>query len=103
MTEIYLLLGIVGAGMWFWFDSLRARERATELARRSCTRDDLQFLDGTVMLGGLRLRRVDGRVGLLRIYVFAFTADGTSRRFGYVSMLGTRVLQIELDSEQLAS
>ena len=41
-----LILGLLLLG-WFWLDSLRARELATEICRAACRQRDLQFLDQT--------------------------------------------------------
>ena len=61
------LLGFLalGAIVWYWFDSLKAREIGVDAARRACAREGVQFLDETVVGQGLRLARDDdGRVVL---------------------------------------
>ena len=39
---------VIAAGIFFWLDSLRARERALNAGRAACERYHLQFLDDTV-------------------------------------------------------
>jgi len=89
-------LGLLAALLWLWQDSLRAREAATRAAKRDCMRADLQFLDGTVVLGGWRLRRNDGgKLRLHRLYYFDYTDSGDDRQRGYVSLIGRRVELVE--------
>lgn len=89
---IVVLLGI------FWMDSLRAREAATRAARDACERMEVQFLDDTVALVKLRLRRDRrGRARLERTYGFELSIDGASRSRGHVLMLGRRVDTLHLE------
>ncbi len=86
------------AGGWFWYDSLRARERAVALGRQACARDHLQFLDETVLCTRTRpARGADGRVRLRRMYRFEFSDDGVHRRAGHLVLLGTALESLELD------
>jgi hypothetical protein len=85
---VFLLAALV----WLWFDSMRARERALVLGKRSCERDGLIFLDETVECVSLRLARNDeGRMVLRRTYGFEFSDTGNNRRSGSVVMLGGEV------------
>ena len=84
-----LVLVAGAAGGWFWYDSLRARERAVGLGREACERDRLQFLDETVLCTRTRpARGADGRVRLRRMYRFEFSDDGVNRRTGHLVLLG---------------
>jgi len=47
MWEGFALAAIAALG-WWWYDSMRARERALATAGAACARDGLQFLDETV-------------------------------------------------------
>lgn len=99
-----LLIGIVCAAafVWFWQNSLSARERANRAATDACTRMHLQFLDGTVAFARLRLARNDrGQLSLRRTYVFDYTATSIERRQGFVVLLGTRVESLGFESEQM--
>jgi hypothetical protein len=87
-----LTLILLGAAvLWFWQDSLAARESANAAAKEACTRLGLQFLDGTVAFARLALVRVDGRLQLRRTYVFDYTATSIERRQGFVLLTGRRV------------
>ncbi len=45
---------VIVAGIAFWVDSLRARERALAAGRRACERYGVQLLDETVQFARLR-------------------------------------------------
>ena len=51
------LLAVFGGLAWFWWDGLKKRERAVGAARRVCAQAGVQFLDDSVALRRLRLRR----------------------------------------------
>ncbi|MCK7574719.1 MAG: DUF3301 domain-containing protein [Chromatiales bacterium] len=62
-----------GIGLWFWRDSLGAREQARAASSRACQQSGVQLLDDTVALERLWWRRDrDGRLKLERLYVFEF-------------------------------
>jgi len=96
-SHVVLLLGLAACG-WFWYDSMRARERAVHLGRNVCARDGLQFLDETVLCTRTRpARDADGHVRLRRMYKFEFSDDGMHRRAGSMVLLGARLESIELE------
>lgn len=100
MLDFFDILWIllIGFALWFWSDSLRARERAIRVARRACREADVQLLDETVALARMRPARNDeGRMTLARLYRFEFSVVGDERRTGYVSMRGVRVDHAQLD------
>jgi len=81
-----------------WVEALRGRELALRAGARACSRLDLQFLDETVALVGLRPRRgADGRVRLRRTYGFEFSVDGVNRYAGRIVVFGRSVESVQLD------
>src|SRR5512145_870989 len=82
---------LAAAVLWFWQDSLVARESANTAAKEACNRLSLQFLDGTVAFARLALVRVEGRLKLRRTYVFDYTATSIERRQGFVLLTGRHV------------
>lgn len=93
MTLVYaVLLGAAVLGYHF-YNSLHAKELATHAARETCRRQDLQLLDGTVVLQEVRLARLQGALGwkIQRRYCFDYTTDGVRRQSGFVLLLGLRV------------
>ena len=96
MIEV-LLLVLLAALAWLWWDSLQAREVAVAAARAACLAEGLQFLDDTVGIAGIKpARNEDGRLQLQRRYEFEFTDTGTHRMKGDIVLLGSRVLQLDL-------
>jgi len=85
-----LLLG------WFWLDSLRARELATGICRAACERRNLQFLDQTVALRRLSVRRTPAGLRLRRVYSFDFSEEGIGRRNGYLALVGLELEELSL-------
>lgn len=77
-----LLLG------WFWLDTMRAREIATEICKTACRQRELQFLDQTVALRRLGLAWPPEGLRLRRVYRFDFSEEGVGRRSGYLVMRG---------------
>ncbi len=87
-----LFLALIGGALWFWLDSLKAREIGVAAARQACVDDGLQFLDETVVGRSLRLIRAeDGQLRLQRVYAFEYSDTGDNRRPGSVTLLGHTV------------
>ncbi|HEY7640698.1 MAG TPA: DUF3301 domain-containing protein [Steroidobacteraceae bacterium] len=82
---------VAAAVLWFWQDSLAARESANAAAMEACRRLGLQFLDGTVAFARVALVRDGGRLRLRRTYVFDYTATSIERRQGFVLLTGRQV------------
>jgi hypothetical protein len=80
-----------------WQVSLDAREAANRIARDTCSRAVVQFLDDTVAFAGFRLARdARGRRRLLRTYTFDYTNDGFERAQGFIVLAGARLEAVGL-------
>jgi hypothetical protein len=96
-TSGLLLLALLGLIVWFWQNTLQARELALRAARDTCRSQQLQLLDGTVTLHRLTLRRSNqGRVTLQRTFQFCYSAEGDDRHTGFIITLGNLVEQVGL-------
>jgi hypothetical protein len=84
LLAVFLLL-LLG---WFWLDSMRAREIATEVCKTACAQRELQFLDQTVALRRLGLAWRSEGLRMRRVYRFDFSEEGVGRRSGYLVMRG---------------
>lgn len=94
--DIFSLI-VLGGVAWLWFDSSGAREVGIKAARFACESEDLQLLDDTVAIAGLKpLRNDDGRVVLRRIYKFEYSDTGNNRRNGSVVLHGHRVVVVNI-------
>jgi len=91
MSEILLLI-IVSAIAWYWFDSVSKREIAVLKGKELAGRYQLQLLDETVACKKVRLaRNHNGQVQLLRFYEFEVTVDGRSRLSCNIDLLGKQL------------
>lgn len=96
LTAILLLIAILGTG-WFWNDSLRARNRVIMICSRLCHDVGVQFLDETVALSRLSLRRsVNGGIEFARRYAFEYSGTGNDRWKGYALLVGFRMESVQL-------
>ena len=90
------LLCVIGLLAWYWLDSARARELATEIARSMCRKRGLQFLDDTVGQVRFGVRWTSNGIRLRRMFSFDFSREGVGRRSGWLILLGTTVEQFDL-------
>jgi len=96
VVETLVVAALAAAG-WFLWSSLRAREAANAALRPACRAEGYLFLDDTVALHRIRLRRDEhGRANIERVYRFDYSDTGDNRRRGYVTLLGARVEDISL-------
>ena len=104
MSPEGLLLLLLAALAWFWWDSLQKREIALASARQACEHAGVQFLDASVALRKIRLRRdSDQRARLHREYGFEYSTEGDDRQTGRVWLLGGRVVDVILVEQNVAS
>jgi hypothetical protein len=97
MTATLLALSSLAAVVLLWLDFRAAAERAQAGCLRACGQAGVQLLDSSVALSRVRLRRrSNGRVGLLRRYVFEFSTDGADRHPGSIELHGRQVLWVRL-------
>jgi len=93
-TILILVLAIL-----YWLAAARAKETASRAARNRCQQRGVLFLDDTVALRRVRLRRDErSAIHLQREYSFEFATDGGRRYQGRVRLLGARVQEVELDA-----
>jgi hypothetical protein len=97
---LYILLVVAAAvaGAYkLWEVSLDAREAANRIAKDTCSRAVVQFLDGTVAFAGFRLSRDSrGKRRLLRTYTFDYTSDGFERAQGFIVLAGVQLEAVGL-------
>src|SRR3569833_4677849 len=91
MSDLQLIFTLLAIGLlvWFWADSLRAREHALQVCRRACAKIDAQLLDETVALRRLSIaRNHHGHTVWRRTYNFEYSLDGAPRLRGSVVLRG---------------
>lgn len=96
-VDFFLLLFLISF-IFYWLDSLRAKEIATKNALSACEKILLGFLDGTVVIQKVRLRRnVQGQIAIYREYGFEFTSTGERRYKGWIRLLGKHLIDVEME------
>jgi Protein of unknown function (DUF3301) len=97
MSEIIFLI-LLALGIWFWQDTLRARETAVSRTRKYCQDINYQFLDETVSLESMKPgRNYSGNFAFHRYYHFEFSLDGNNRFNGTAYLIGSHLQFIQLD------
>lgn len=97
MNSAAILLFILGFVAWFWFDTQRSQEMAKAICQQVCGKLQLQFLDDTVVLTRLRLRRNSrGNLTVQRTYNFEFYEGGNQRQLGTIIMRGIALEMLEM-------
>ncbi|MHB1229816.1 MAG: hypothetical protein B7Z82_01525 [Halothiobacillus sp. 20-54-6] len=96
LGDVFIVL-LLGGIAYFWWQQDQLHRRALALAKQACSRVGAQFLDESVGLRRLRLRRVEGGLVLERVFSFEFTPSGAARFAGSVIFVGRRVEAVDLD------
>jgi Protein of unknown function (DUF3301) len=97
MIQLFFIF-VIALLIWFWFDTMQAREQAIAIGKRHCQNDGLQLLDETVSLSSMKVRRnSDGQVAFRRVYEFEFSDNGDNRRVGSVTLLGRHAESVHLE------
>ncbi len=101
MDNIGILFALIALTflVWFWADSMRARECALRACAQACKEINTQLLDQTVALQRIRIARDrNGRAAWLRTYRFEYSLDGAQRLRGSVIMRGRTVETVAIQS-----
>lgn len=95
MLAQLLFMVLIMALAAFWFAGRQAAEVATHAGRQACSRAGVQWLDQSVHLLAMRLRRgPDGWLGLERHYGFEYSTAGEDRHSGRIVLQGRRLVAI---------
>ncbi len=98
--ELSILIILI-ASLFYWFDSIRAKENATRYAKSACKKVLLEFLDDTVLIKKVWLRRnTQGQMSIYRKYEFEFSSTGEFRYKGQVRLLGQYLIDVEMEPYQ---
>lgn len=101
MTDFILILILFGIA-WYWWDTSYCNELAFKSCVTHCAAAEVQLLDNSVVRRRVWFRRSDeGNVQLCRLYHFEYSDDAESRHFGYIVLLGHRVAETRLESQQM--
>jgi hypothetical protein len=94
MIEIPLLLF---TGLLFLFIATNAKAR--DIARARCKREAIQrnfiFLDDSIALKSMKIKKIKGRLGFLRSYAFEYNEADFQRYKGKIELLSYQVQNIQ--------
>ena len=95
--ELSIIIVLI-ASLFYWFDGIRAKENATQHAKNACKKVLIEFLDDTVLIKKVRLRRnTQGQIAIYREYEFEFSSTGELRYKGQVRLLGQYLVDVEME------
>lgn len=95
-----IILIVLGLAVAIWSNVRGAAEIATYHGRRACEESGVQWLDHTVMLEGLSLKRAaNGWLRTRRRYRFEFSTDGHDRHRGHLELLGQDLQWLRMPPE----
>lgn len=84
---------------WFTWEGIHVRELAMQIARESCSINNVQLLDGTATPAGFAIKRgMSGRWGIQRTFLFEFSSTGDNRLKGRIVMDGKRRKFLDLEN-----
>ncbi len=97
--EQIMLMVIAGFSAWVFWRQLAIRELALRYALAACEKSDVQLLDQSIGLNGLKITKLaGGGIGLLRDYGFEFTSTGEQRYAGKILMIGKTLQGTKLEA-----
>jgi len=103
---LFILLAFASLA-YFWWDQTRCRELANSIAMQICKRQNVQFLDGTVVFQKFWPKRSKaGHLQLQRYYAFDYLPEVSesyqdSRKTGFIVLHGPRLVSVGLASDQI--
>ena len=96
-----LLIVVLVAISASWLTTMRARDRARIAVARLCKQYQLQLLDQTVALAGMKVARSQrGGLTLRRLFRFDYSEDGITRKNGSIWMKGEQPEMITIERSE---
>lgn len=96
LFTVFIIAVIATLCAWLWRGQ-GVHERAVLATRRYCRSQDLEFLDHTVALRKLRLKKDrKDQLCIARTYQFEFTTTGEERYTGTILMMGRKPDSIDV-------
>lgn len=94
MNTIIIL--IVTALCWLWWDNGKKRELALSICQSICKNHNLQLLDHSVAINKLSLMWLSYGPCIKRTYSFDLSEDHINRKCGSLVMLGAELIAFRL-------
>lgn len=102
MFAEFLLIVLIILLIVLWQDSSRCYEIAYRYAREVCLQNGVNFLDDSLVIRKLWIKRdARGNFRLQRYYDFEFSTDGSQRYQGGITMLGRQTQNFTMDAYRM--
>ena len=97
MLDNLVVISLLLLAYWYWFTAQSLKALALKATKARCNALELLMLDDYVALTRLGLKKnAAGKWQVYRCYAFEFASTGDERYNGICTILGDRVLSIEL-------
>jgi len=97
--ETLLFLSVLIILVYLWQENLRVRESVIRLCKQTCQQGELQFLDETVSLASVAIKRTSKGLQLNRMYSFEISQNGMDRFTAYADVIGEKIISIYSEGE----
>lgn len=94
MIEIPLLL-VTGFVILFILNNAKARDIARAHSKWETQRRKMLFLDDSISLKSMRIKRFNGKLGFYRSYSFEYNEGDFNRYNGKIELIGYKVTNIQ--------
>lgn len=95
----FIILFVLVAAIFYWIDTIFAKEIAVKHGKERCKKLGVTFLDETVEIIKTRLKRNPrGTILFRREYSFEFSSDGIRRYDGKIIMLGKVLVDLTMSA-----
>ncbi len=94
MTEIPLLL-FTGLIILFIATNAKARDIARAYGKQETHRRSFVFLDDSIALKSMRIKKIQGRLGFYRSYAFEYNQGDYQRYNGKIELFSYRIINIQ--------
>ncbi|MFK8011622.1 MAG: DUF3301 domain-containing protein [Marinicellaceae bacterium] len=94
MTEIPLLL-LTGLIILFIATNAKARDIARAYGKNETYRRSFVFLDDSIALKSIQIKRIKGRLGFYRSYAFEYNQGDYQRYKGKIELFAYQVINIQ--------
>lgn len=97
MLDNLVVISLLLLAYWYWFNAQSMKTLALQAVKARCNALELLMLDEYVALTRIGLKRnAAGKWQVYRCYMFEFASTGDERYNGVCTVLGDRVLSIEM-------
>ena len=99
MQDAIVFALVLFLAYWYWQQAQQLKAIALRASKARCAKLELLLLDDYVALSRLGLRKnATGHWRIFRCYTFEFASTGDARYRGACTLLGDRVLSIDMET-----